>query len=73
MDLASEVFFASEPSGLGENTAPCTNSIFHKLCAEGRRGSGVGVSVVDNWYPAQNDLSIALSGGGATVGAERAE
>jgi hypothetical protein len=33
VDFTGEVFFASEPSGLGEDASTCAYSVFHKFRA----------------------------------------
>jgi hypothetical protein len=73
MYFTGEVFFAAEPSGFGKDSATCTNSVFHEFSAEGSGGDGVRVSISDNWNPSQYYLSVALSGGCATVRTEWSE
>jgi hypothetical protein len=67
------MLLAAEPSRFSKDAAPCADPIFHKFRTEGRRRDGVGVLITDDWYPAQDDLSVAFSRGSATIRAERAE
>jgi hypothetical protein len=71
--LASETVGTAKPARFRKNAASCTYLTFHEFTAENSRGDRAVLGVSKDWYPAQENLSVAFSRGSVTFGAEGTE